>query len=90
VLSLLLCGLSTYTLYMLQNSKKDVVQIKENHLHELPEAVELVRKIAANTEEIKKSLEAAERTERTILALDSYLRARLNGGGRDYGHSDSR
>lgn len=81
IVSLVTLGGLAFIIYTMAQKTKDYDQkydtITGNHLHELPDIAEGIKSLNANVEKL---YDCAERQERTLVALDSYLRARLNGG----------
>jgi hypothetical protein len=59
-------------IWMLVKQRKGQVEIATNHLHDLPEVVELLRRMD----------ERMERDNRAVLESLAYIRARINGGSR--------
>lgn len=67
-------ALLSYIIYMLVNNKRQVSAVKDNHLHDLPEMLELLRSMNA-------SLERQEWTLKNVSDHIVYIRARVNGRG---------
>ena len=85
IVSLLLTGGMAFIIYTLITKSKDYDTkydtITGNHLHELPDMAVSLKSIDSNMERM---LDTMERQERTLVALDAYVHARLNG------HNDGR
>lgn len=71
---LAIIGLLGIVLFYAVKNMKTADAISNNHLSGLPE-------MQATLESINETL---QRMERTQVALDAYLHARLNGGGKPY------
>ena len=82
VLLCLLAGGLGYLLYLVVPKIKEYDQkyetITGNHLHDLPNIADGITRLIVAVDRLS---DAMDRQERTLVALDSYTRARLNGGG---------
>ena len=82
ITGLVLMGGMAYIIYIMVTKSRDYESkyetITTNHLHDLPNISEGLKGLSIGLDRIA---ESQERQERTLVALDSFLRARLNGGG---------
>ena len=83
IVSLLVIGGMGFIIYTLVTKSKEYDEkyqtITTNHLHEMPEMAQTLRNL---DDGIGRLTDGLDRQERTLVALDSYLRARLNGGSK--------
>lgn len=67
-------ALLAYVIFILVKNKKEVAEVKNNHLHDLPEMLELLRSIDA-------TLTRHERLANEMSGNIIYIKARINGKG---------